>query len=41
MISADAKDFIEKLLNRNFTMRLGAGGADEIKNHPFMKDIDW
>ncbi len=30
-------------MNRNPAKRLGSGktGADEIKEHPFMKEIDW
>jgi len=30
-------------LNRNPSKRLGAGpdGAEEIKKHPFFRDIDW
>ncbi len=34
---------IVSLLNRNPSKRLGAGpeGADEIKRHPFFKNIDW
>ena len=34
-ISAAAKDFIEKLLNKNFALRLGFEGVEEIKSHPF------
>jgi len=42
-MSADAKNIIVNLLNRNPSKRLGAGqdGADEIKRHPFFQDIDW
>ena len=39
-ISNDAQDLIYKLIN-NSNERLGLNGADEIKNHPFFKGIDW
>lgn len=41
MITSEAKDFISKLLNKDFTQRLGVYGAEELKNHPFMAGIDW
>ena len=41
MISPEAKDFIEKLLNKDFTRRLGAKGAEEIKRHQFFDGVDW
>ncbi len=41
-ISPTAKDLITKLLNRNPKKRLGTfGGAEELKRHPFFKQIDW
>ena len=42
-MSAEAKNIIVNLLNRNPSQRLGAGqdGAEEIKRHPFFADIDW
>ena len=42
-LSEEAKNLIVSLLNRNPSKRLGAGpdGADEIKKHPFFKDLDW
>lgn len=42
-LSEEAKSLIVSLLNRNPSKRLGAGadGADEIKKHPFFRDIDW
>lgn len=41
MISPEAKDLIEKLLNKDIMSRLGADGADEIKSHVFFKGINW
>jgi len=41
-ISADAKDFILKLLNRDVKKRLGSvNDFEEIKKHAWFKDIDW
>lgn len=40
-ISSDAMDFIEQLLTVDPTARLGYGGADEVKAHPFLAPIDW
>lgn len=42
-ISKDARDFISKLLDVNDATRLGSGpnGWENIKNHPFFRDIDW
>jgi len=39
-ISNDASDLIFKLLS-NVDIRLGRNGAQEIKDHPFFKGIDW
>lgn len=39
--SAEAKDLIQKLLNMNPEERLGSNGAEEIKTHPYFKDIKW
>jgi serine/threonine protein kinase len=36
-----ARDFIEKLLNVKPEARLGARGAQEVKNHPWFAGIDW
>jgi hypothetical protein len=38
-ISPDAADLMQKLLNPNYKERLGANGAEEIKAHPFFKNI--
>ena len=41
-VSPVAKDIILRLLNRNPKKRLGTiSGAEEIKKHPFFKNIDW
>jgi serum/glucocorticoid-regulated kinase 2 len=40
-ISAEAKSVMTCLLVRNPTRRLGVNGAEEIKQHPFFKTIDW
>ena len=41
-ISADAKDFILKLLVRDPKKRLGTDkDFDDIKVHPWFKDLDW
>jgi hypothetical protein len=41
MISAEAKDLIEKLLNKDIMSRLGADGAEDIKAHPFFRAVNW
>jgi len=35
------KDLINRLLVKDPTQRLGANGAEEIKNHVFFKNVDW
>ena len=39
--SIEAADFINKLLLRKAKKRLGANGIIELKNHIWMKDVDW
>ncbi|EAR83724.2 Serine/Threonine kinase domain protein (macronuclear) [Tetrahymena thermophila SB210] len=42
VVSAEAKDFISKCLNRDRRLRLGAkNDLQEIMQHPWFKDIDW
>lgn len=41
VFSPAAFDFLEKLLERDPTKRLGAGGIEEIKNHIFFKSVNW
>lgn len=38
-LSAEAIDFIDKLLTIDPKKRLGSHGIDEVKGHPFFKDI--
>ncbi|KMZ65241.1 Protein kinase [Zostera marina] len=40
ILSTEAKDLISKLLC-NVECRLGTNGAQEIKVHPFFKNVDW
>ncbi|KAF9653379.1 hypothetical protein BDM02DRAFT_3087384 [Thelephora ganbajun] len=40
-ISSEARDFLERLMTLDPARRLGANGADEVKNHPFFSDINW
>ena len=40
-LSDEAKDVIKKLLERDVNKRLGNKGINEIKEHPFFKDIDF
>jgi serine/threonine-protein kinase RIM15 len=39
--SDEARDFMQRLMTLNPNERLGAGGAEEVKNHPFFEGIDW
>ncbi len=39
--SKRARDFILRLLNKSPSKRLGAGGAAEVKAHPFFEGINW
>jgi len=40
-LSADAKDFILRLLKKNADERLGFRGSEEIKKHKWFENIDW
>lgn len=40
-LSDESKDIITHLLEHNPFDRLGAGGAQEVKIHPFFDEIDW
>ncbi|XP_077113367.1 microtubule-associated serine/threonine-protein kinase 4-like isoform X2 [Ranitomeya variabilis] len=37
----DAQDFMTKLLRKSPKHRLGTGGANEIKSHPFLRELDF
>ncbi|XP_070194512.1 microtubule-associated serine/threonine-protein kinase 3-like isoform X2 [Littorina saxatilis] len=37
----DAKDLIQQLLTHDPLERLGTGGAQEVKEHPFFDVVDW
>jgi serine/threonine protein kinase len=39
--SVESSEFINKLLERKWSMRLGKGGCDEVKAHSWFKDFDW
>ncbi|KAF9482518.1 hypothetical protein BDN70DRAFT_829267 [Pholiota conissans] len=39
--SPEARDFMQALMTIDPNERLGAGGADEVKAHPFFAGIDW
>jgi serine/threonine-protein kinase RIM15 len=40
-ISPQALDFVKALLTIDPEKRLGAGGAKEVKSHPWFADINW
>ncbi|KAJ0040160.1 hypothetical protein Pint_27453 [Pistacia integerrima] len=40
-MSAEAQDLIDQLLTKDPHQRLGAGGASEVKQLIFFKDINW
>lgn len=37
----EAADFVNKLIQRKPMLRLGWGGSDEIKKHPWLKNFPW
>ena len=39
--SLEAADFINKLIQRKPTSRLGLNGPDELKTHIWFKDYNW
>lgn len=41
IMSAEMKDFISRLLDRNHETRLGANGSEEVKQHPWFNQFDF
>ncbi|KAI8090062.1 uncharacterized protein BX664DRAFT_264234 [Halteromyces radiatus] len=41
VVSAECRDFMERLMTLDPDKRLGASGPDEVKQHAFFKNIDW
>jgi serine/threonine-protein kinase RIM15 len=39
--SPEAKDIMNRLMCSDQTQRLGANGAEEVKNHPFFAGLNW
>jgi serine/threonine protein kinase len=39
--SIEAADFINKLLQRKPALRLGLQGPDQVKQHIWLKEVDW
>lgn len=40
-LDSEARDILHQLLNHNLQLRLGTGGAYEVKEHSFFSDISW
>lgn len=40
-ISEISADLIKKLIEPDYTKRLGHNNIEEIKSHPFFKNINW
>jgi len=40
-VSPDAQSLLEGLLTRDVDKRLGSQSSQDVKKHPFFKDIDW
>ncbi|KAL4445496.1 hypothetical protein ABPG74_004570 [Tetrahymena malaccensis] len=41
VISRECQDIISRLLQKDPNQRLGVHGAQEVKQHPFFRDINW
>ncbi|OMJ73879.1 hypothetical protein SteCoe_27327 [Stentor coeruleus] len=39
--SNEAADFVNRLLQRKPVSRLGLNGPEEVKQHPWLQDVDW
>lgn len=40
-VQLESKDLITQLLQHNPLIRLGTGGAQEVKDHPYFFGLDW
>lgn len=40
-LEPEARDLLEKLLDKDPTKRIGVNNKSEIKNHPFFEGVDW
>lgn len=40
-MTPELKDFLSKLLAKDPLDRLGSGGSEEVKAHPWMRKVDW
>lgn len=40
-MTPEAHDFIEALLNPDPNRRLGSGGINQVKDHPFFANLNW
>jgi len=40
-VSYEVLDLMKKLLTYDHKTRLGFNGAEEIKKHPFFKNLNW
>ncbi|KDQ14975.1 hypothetical protein BOTBODRAFT_54888 [Botryobasidium botryosum FD-172 SS1] len=40
-MSPEARDFMDRLLTLDPTKRLGCNGAQEVKEHPFLRNVKW
>lgn len=40
-LEANSKDLITSLLQQNPQDRLGSAGPQEVKEHPYLADLDW
>ncbi len=39
--SKEAADFVNRLIQRKPAARLGLNGPEEVKEHVWLKDVDW
>ena len=39
--SVEAASFVNRLIRRKVTERMGRSGSDEVKSHPWFNGFDW